>query len=885
MQSVEDIYACVARGSDIAARDKNALLKALSSPDVRIRAEDAQRAQPLLSGADFTRPGGGTVYSPKSHLLAEVAWLLSIALAQLLTAAGDITGNDMLPDEATRAEMTGHTRVLPPGADDELTARVRKVHGVLSRAAKFRTEHLAALYAQPDADYAARVATARRILGGCTLGEQEPGKEFPELPGDMSSIARPVALLMHPGVWSVLCASTPALPFLAVSTYFAILSYSAESAERGHAALCASVAQRPTLAALLDGLCERWLERVPAPPHDGAQRNLWRLRNQLIMLVSLSADTARAIRLAFGESTFNVYPTPPPASEVLALLKEYEAKAADGHQPFVTTPLGAVAAPGVPEVAPCADGAQDLTPSTVVYPASSSTPGAGGQLQLAPPVPALDMVPVPDPPVLALGGPDRPAGAGTGGASVAPQHPTGPFDGTRNAVAPATRLSSSDGHRFLAGQMMNTSSAYHMPAIGAPQLDWEQWFRTIKELPELYEMTDTVVIHQVTAHLRRDHAVMAGWDTVKRTRKSKGEPVSLETFFAHIRHCLFARTRTRAEAYADLVALCNDLHSAGDCRSLAQKLNTIFSNLFPEQVSDAFELEPVNWFHAVMRVYGALLDLRDLPIQRRSSTLSKAWGASPFDIGDLYRRFLGPAQQAPSGDACRALAEGFLAAVYQRLEEAHEVYEARRMAGAPPVSAQYAAHVVEVPPRRVSFADEPTDSADDAVTEPDVVLAGAPLRERPGFYTRSTGPAPARRGDPAGDPHRPAKRQRLPLQASAAQPVTSAPAVRPAPARGLGQQNQAREEHAPPGCRFSDMCAAMGIARSQAQCLELARTGRCIFCGERRHTGLGQCPMARDKDQSRLRTVRRARAAYHADVRDHGLAAAVTSRGGTAPPQ
>ena len=86
-KSIEDVYAFINKANDLAVPNRPALMKALSSPDVRQRADESLRAMPGLSGPNF-------VQAPceQATLLVEVAWLWTVALNQLLEAGGDLTG-------------------------------------------------------------------------------------------------------------------------------------------------------------------------------------------------------------------------------------------------------------------------------------------------------------------------------------------------------------------------------------------------------------------------------------------------------------------------------------------------------------------------------------------------------------------------------------------------------------------------------------------------------------------------------------------------------------------------------------------------------------------------------------------------------------------------
>ena len=425
------------------------------------------------------------------------------------------------------------------------------------------------------------------------------------------------------------------------------------------------------------------------------------------------------------------------------------------------------------------------------------------------------------------------------------------------------RAEASAGHRFMLEQMKLPVSALHMPALTATQQKWEQWFDKLKGLLHQFDMTEATIIYYVTGHLESTHQLMVGWDGILAECKEAGKAVTLQQFFSHVRKRLFVSSGTRQEALLALLALCKKPHTCVDCKALRVELQTLFARLFPSPCSESVELEPISWYHACLKVQGMLSLLHQTPISQRKSVLVRAWAAYTFDSAKVYRQFLAPSLHIEATQASLDLCKSYLQNVYDQLTEAHEMHVTvhRGPDGDPQQVLSLAAEQLGLPSAQqltqaVAAARNGGTSNDRESSVTGAKRRRAGSQHRPGpvpaarlYYrnarTMAIQPPPRQQPRPQRSGRGPAQRvtPRFPER-----PARQAP--RPGGA-GLSDQNYLREANAPERYALSAICAANGIAHDLDRCLEMARRGSCVLCGQRMHHSLLECPRCTQPEATR----------------------------------
>ena len=73
-------------------------------------------------------------------------------------------------------------------------------------------------------------------------------------------------------------------------------------------------------------------------------------------------------------------------------------------------------------------------------------------------------------------------------------------------------ISKLDGISFISQQLRASGCIYHMPSVGSPQSDWQEWFQTIRGLLDSFpSMSSELLISCLTAQIKPHDQRIFGW--------------------------------------------------------------------------------------------------------------------------------------------------------------------------------------------------------------------------------------------------------------------------------------------------------------------------------------------------------------------------------------
>jgi hypothetical protein len=304
----------------------------------------------------------------------------------------------------------------------------------------------------------------------------------------------------------------------------------------------------------------------------------------------------------------------------------------------------------------------------------------------------------------------------------------------------------------------------------------------------------------VTGHIKHNDRIMYGWPDIVDQLRRQGHPVTLEAFFAHVRHTLFHSRETRKVAYDELLALPDELSAIADCAALAIRLKLIWKRMYP---AASAELKPVPPLRACLLIHKMLITAsRCTWKQRQASLLLAAWADFEFPYTRVYKQHLLKELHVDVNQSMTQC-KSYLNDVYSMLNDAHNVY-------------------VNV----VRDTQDPSSSGTHSA-----------FAMQPPKLSRHAGPAKRGRsasrdtGKPGGS------------RASSKGGTAKAAAAKPE-FKGLTEAGEARERALPSGLRFSDIAAAANLKLSLDECIARGRANKCVLCEEPRgHLGgLENCP-------------------------------------------
>ena len=232
-----------------------------------------------------------------------------------------------------------------------------------------------------------------------------------------------------------------------------------------------------------------------------------------------------------------------------------------------------------------------------------------------------------------------------------------------------TRISKSDGMKFLHAQLQNKSSTYRLPRAESNQRDWEAWFNRMRTLQELFPgLPAQIIIPMITGLVPIDDKRIFGWLEKTSEMKLRNEEPTLNDFLDHVRSQVMANAVTRREAYIELDRLTRDYRHLEDCQALSTKLQQLWTQLYPPVTT---EIEPIGKLDVMRMIYNLLHDIR-IKFRGGRSVMMKAWFDFNYDHTAMFTTYIDSELHTDKATT-DTVAAAFLKEVCRQLQQAHRM--------------------------------------------------------------------------------------------------------------------------------------------------------------------------------------------------------------------
>ena len=162
-------------------------------------------------------------------------------------------------------------------------------------------------------------------------------------------------------------------------------------------------------------------------------------------------------------------------------------------------------------------------------------------------------------------------------------------------------------------------------------------------------------------------------------------------FVAHVKRQVLSTNTTRREAAEQLAALVFTTESVPDCVALGTKLKQLFSQMYPEGLSQ--EPEPTTKRLAVLSVHKLLQNLK---LRRGKAALVRAWqDFTTYDGAELFQKYVDEKHHTP--ELTDAATTAYLGEVTSQLENAHRMFvQTSQQLPTPNTTSSYVASLQQV---------------------------------------------------------------------------------------------------------------------------------------------------------------------------------------------
>jgi len=207
--------------------------------------------------------------------------------------------------------------------------------------------------------------------------------------------------------------------------------------------------------------------------------------------------------------------------------------------------------------------------------------------------------------------------------------------------ATSSKGTAAEGKKYILSQFKIPRSAYRMPSKDATQDQWELWFKKVADLPNQFDIPISNIIFLFTGHLDNTHRPTYGWHDEATKLQGQNIPITLEHFFAHIRHQLFPAPSTRHQACQELHQIPEAIKSGkfSDCLAFSTYVKTLWSKLFPTEPTS--ERSPIQQYQACIVLHRIMSGIFDLPFSlRKTNVFVHAWCKVRYDNLDIHSQYL-----------------------------------------------------------------------------------------------------------------------------------------------------------------------------------------------------------------------------------------------------
>jgi hypothetical protein len=242
-----------------------------------------------------------------------------------------------------------------------------------------------------------------------------------------------------------------------------------------------------------------------------------------------------------------------------------------------------------------------------------------------------------------------------------------------SATRRENRSDRSDGIKFLQGQLALPNSTYRIPKIGGSQMEWEEWLVKIKTLQTLFnDFPATIIIPMLTGSVPAHDRRIFGWFEKMVALEHAGRTPTLLEFLDHVRKQVIPNKVVRREAYMELEKLCRDYRKVTDCQALSTKLKQLWAQLYPLEIDEDSEVEPVSKVQVLRSIHTLLQDIKVKSKGGRTDMMN-AWGDwTAYDNAHMFATYVDSVLHT-SKEATDSLATAFLQDVCSQLEKAHRM--------------------------------------------------------------------------------------------------------------------------------------------------------------------------------------------------------------------
>lgn len=231
---------------------------------------------------------------------------------------------------------------------------------------------------------------------------------------------------------------------------------------------------------------------------------------------------------------------------------------------------------------------------------------------------------------------------------------------------PSSKL---DGITYIAQQLRSAKCIYHMPLVSSEQIEWQEWFATIKGLIVSFpSMPIELLITCLTSQIKTNDQRIFGWpEKCLYLMRSQGTYTILD-WLEHVQDQVISSVTTRKSAYLELCELHHKLKHILDCVGLATKIKQLFKLIFP--VLKSKEREPCTWLQAILVVHNLLQTLANYG----NHTCHKAWKMhDEYSHSADFREFI-KASLHTDNSISSQISHVYLERKCLQLIEAHEQY-------------------------------------------------------------------------------------------------------------------------------------------------------------------------------------------------------------------
>lgn len=227
-----------------------------------------------------------------------------------------------------------------------------------------------------------------------------------------------------------------------------------------------------------------------------------------------------------------------------------------------------------------------------------------------------------------------------------------------------------DGITYISQQLRAAKCIYHMPMVSGAQIEWQEWFATIKGLIEIFPtMPLDMLITCLTSQIKTTDQRIFGWSEKCASLKDLRGSYTILDWLEHIQDQVISSVTTRKSAYAELCDLHNHLKHILDCVGLATKIKQLFKLLFP--VLATKERDPCTWLQAIIVVHNLLVKLASSP---GNHVCCRAWKMhDEYSHSADFRQYI-KAELHSDNIISAQLGNKYLVDKCTQLIEAHEQY-------------------------------------------------------------------------------------------------------------------------------------------------------------------------------------------------------------------